>query len=68
MPRINVYIPNPEDFAELKAEVKFLWYKKFGESLATGAIIVKALIFLRDHLKNTTEESPKTTLFGWLRK
>lgn len=71
MPRINLYIKDTADFNKIKSEVRFLWYKKFGESLSASSIVIKALIFLRDHLESsetTPSNDQENSNFNWIRK
>jgi hypothetical protein len=68
MPRINLYIKDTKDFAKLKSEVRYLWYTKFGESLTTSVLVMKALLYLKERLQETEKSVEKNTLFGWIRK
>lgn len=57
MGRITIYIPEKSDatYQSLRLEIKDLWYKKYGEVLSIGSMIIKALIYLRDSLNNTND-------------
>lgn len=69
MPRVNIYIKDDKEFAKLRTEVRYLWYKKFGESLTNSKVLVKALLYLRDSLAEKADtETEKSFPFGWIRK
>ena len=55
--RVTLYIPNKYDatFNSLKIEIKDLWYKRYGESLTLGSMIIKALTYLKESLQNTNK-------------
>jgi hypothetical protein len=58
MSRINLYFPNKFDklYEELKLEIKDLWFKKHGESLTIGNILLKSLLYFRDALLENEKE------------
>jgi len=57
MARLGIYVKDEELFKSLQADIKAAWYKKFGESLTYGDIMIKAL----ENLKNSIEkDNPKS--------
>jgi hypothetical protein len=69
--RVTLYIPNKSDatFTSLKIEIKELWYKRYGESLSLGSMIIKALIYLKESLQNTnkTDDNKRQTIHQYSR-
>ena len=53
MPRHDIWIPEDlnEDYNTAKEDIRRLWFKRYGESISISKIIVKALIYFRDYLK-----------------
>lgn len=54
MGRTQIYIPENEEntFKKTKEEIRQLWYKKYGEAIPFSTVLVKALVFFRDFLKD----------------
>lgn len=59
MPRINLYIRDVGEFRKLQEEVRFLWYKTYGESLKMNALINQALIITKNYLENDSQVNEK---------
>ena len=69
MGRITIYIPekNITIFTTLRLEIKDLWYKKYGEVLSLGSMIIKALMYLKDSLENKTDDNKRQIIHKYLR-
>jgi hypothetical protein len=50
--RVSVYIADAQIYDSLRDEIKFLWFRRYGETLTHTDIITKALICLKDVLLN----------------
>ena len=47
---IGIYFYDPVYFKDLFNEVQKLWYRKFGVTLTTGALLIKAVQYLKEYL------------------
>ena len=48
--RVNIYLKDLEVFRDLQATIKFLWFKKYGESLSRADMLIKSMELLKDEL------------------
>ena len=51
MKHTSLYVPDLEAFYRLKNEVRTLWYKKYGEALSIGKVVMCSLVITRNFLQ-----------------
>jgi hypothetical protein len=53
---VSIYIPDHLLYSNLYDEIRDLYYKKYGQTLSRGEVIIKSMLMLKDSLTAETKQ------------